>query len=279
LPPPTQPSGANLLPTLSLPKGGGALRGIGEKLTTNAATGTGSFTVPIATSPGRAGFELALQLDYDSGAGNGPFGLGWKLSTPSITRKTDKGLPRYADADSADIFVLSGAEDLVPVRVADGAGTRLDVVDRGEFRVQRFRPRVEGLFARIERWTNHATGDAHWRSISRDNCSASTADRPARIADPEHAEHVFSWLLEETRDDRGNVVCYRYKAGTLRASIQRRKRGQSLRPATGRFAPVRHDCTALPETHPVRQPYPGRARPGRAGERHGLVVRGRGRLR
>src|SRR5882724_9737749 len=99
--------GAGLLPALSLPKGGGALRGIGEKFSTNAATGTGSLTVPIATSPGRAGFELALQLGYDSGGGNGPFGLGWKLSIPSITRKTDKGLPRYADAEASDIFVLS----------------------------------------------------------------------------------------------------------------------------------------------------------------------------
>ena len=34
---------------------------------------------------------------------------------PSITRKTDKGLPRYEDAEESDVFILSGAEDLVPV--------------------------------------------------------------------------------------------------------------------------------------------------------------------
>jgi hypothetical protein len=38
-------------PQLSLPKGGGAIRGIGEKFTANPVTGTGSLTVPIATSP------------------------------------------------------------------------------------------------------------------------------------------------------------------------------------------------------------------------------------
>src|SRR5262245_37065422 len=137
------PIGAGMLPAVSLPRGGGALHGIGEKFATSPVTGTGSLTVPIATSPGRAGFDLALHLGYDSGGGNGSFGLGWHLSVPSITRKTDKGLPRYADAEASDVFVLSGAEDLVPVRVPDGQSTRLDIIDRGAFRVQRFRPRVE----------------------------------------------------------------------------------------------------------------------------------------
>ena len=86
-------------PSISLPKGGGAIRGMGEKFAANPVTGTGSMTVPIATSPGRSGFGPQLSLSYDSGAGNGPFGFGWSLSLPSITRKTDKGLPQYHDAD------------------------------------------------------------------------------------------------------------------------------------------------------------------------------------
>ena len=102
-------------PSISLPKGGGAIRGMGEKFAANPVTGTGSMTVPIATSPGRSGFGPQLSLSYDSGSGNGPFGFGWSLSLPSITRKTDKGLPQYRDAEESDVFILSGAEDLVPV--------------------------------------------------------------------------------------------------------------------------------------------------------------------
>src|SRR5215204_5792087 len=104
---------------ISLPKGGGAIRGIGEKFAANPVTGTSSMTVPIATSPGRSGFGPQLSLSYDSGAGNGPFGFGWSLSLPGITRKTDKGLPKYQDADESDVFILSGTEDLVPVLVKD----------------------------------------------------------------------------------------------------------------------------------------------------------------
>ena len=50
------PGGSFNPPALSLPKGGGAIRGIGEKFAANPVTGTGSFTIPVATSPGRFGF-------------------------------------------------------------------------------------------------------------------------------------------------------------------------------------------------------------------------------
>src|ERR687898_58966 len=100
-------------PAIALPKGGGAIRGIGEKFAANPVTGTGSMSVPIATSPGRSGFGPTLSLSYDSGAGNGPFGFGWTLSSPAITRKTDKGLALYLDAAESDVYILSGAEDLV----------------------------------------------------------------------------------------------------------------------------------------------------------------------
>ncbi len=122
-------------PSISLPKGGGAIRGLGEKFAANPVTGTGSMTVPIATSPGRGGFGPQLSLSYVSGDGNGPFGFGWSLSLPAITRKTDNGLPRYrdwsADPQDPDVVVLSGAEDLVPVLRQGAAGPEMheEVID------------------------------------------------------------------------------------------------------------------------------------------------------
>ncbi len=145
-------------PAINLPKGGGAIRGMGEKFAANPVTGTGSMTVPIPTSPGRSGFGPQLSLSYDSGSGNGPFGFGWSLSLPSIMRKTDKGLPHYDDAGESDVYVLSGAEDLVPVLEADGGRTK-DEISAPGFIIHRYRPRVEGLFVRIERWTNRVTGE------------------------------------------------------------------------------------------------------------------------
>src|SRR5689334_5971341 len=130
------PAPTNPVPAVSLPRGGGAIRGIGEKFTANPATGTGSLSVPLAASPGRSGFGPQLSLSYDSGAGNGPFGFGWSLSLPAISRKTDKGLPQYRDADESDVFLLSGAEDLVPMLDA-GGHTVIDTTGVPGYTVQR----------------------------------------------------------------------------------------------------------------------------------------------
>ncbi len=199
-------------PAITLPKGGGAIRGIGEKFAANPVTGTGSMSVPIATSPGRSGFGPQLSLSYDSGAGNGPFGLGWSLSLPSITRKTDKGLPTYRDVDESDVFILSGAEDLVPVLNPDGSRHK-DTTTVPGYAIRRYRPRIEGLFARIERWTNTTDpGDTFWRSISKDNITTWYGKtRQSRIIDPSDPTHSFSWLICESYDDKGNAIVYEYK--------------------------------------------------------------------
>ena len=204
-------------PPISLPKGGGAIQGMGEKFAANPVTGTGSVSVPIATSPGRAGFGPQLSLSYDSAAGNGPFGFGWALSIPAITRKTDKGLPQYGDGEESDVYVLSGAEDLVPVLGPDGRRFTDDIAAPG-YTIHRYRPRIEGLFARIERWTNRTTGEIHWRSTTRDNVTTFYGrDNSSRIFDPadtvpDHPTRIFSWLGSESYDDKGNAMVYVYVA-------------------------------------------------------------------
>ncbi len=243
---------ASTAPAISLPKGGGAIRGIGEKFAANPVTGTGSMTVPIAVSPGRSGFGPQLAFSYDSGGGNGPFGLGWSLGLPQITRKTDKGLPRYRDTEDSDVFILSGAEDLVPVYrqdidgswVAGHSGYQRDVagfwvrdadgklviheddriIDAKIYHVRRYRPRIEGLFARIERWTNSTDAkDVFWRSISKDNITTfygrphkkpdgSVDTNHSRIADPADPTRIYSWLICESHDDKGNVIVYDYES-------------------------------------------------------------------
>lgn len=205
------------LPSLSLPKGGGAMRSIGEKFSVNAATGTGSLTIPLPASAARHGHAPQLSLSYDSGAGNGPFGFGWSLAIPAITRKTDKGLPLYRDAEQSEVFLIAGAEDLVPVLRDDGERWEDHDTVPG-FTIHRYRPRLEGMFARIERWTEHASGHAHWRSITRENVTSIYGrDGASCIFDPADPNptkpaRVFSWLVCESYDDKGNAMVYDYAA-------------------------------------------------------------------
>ncbi|NEQ64449.1 MAG: hypothetical protein F6K21_02905 [Symploca sp. SIO2D2] len=188
---------------VSLPKGGGAIQGIGETFQANEFTGTAALSIPIPTSPCR-GFEPQLSVEYSSGSGNGTFGLGWSLAIPNISRKTSKAIPKYDDTDT---FLISNAEDLVfqkeEPRTVNGI----------EYRVITYRPRVEGLFAKIERWLNQETGDCYWRTVSKDNVTSIFGKtEQARIFDPDSPRRVFQWLLEETFDSKGNYVVYRYKS-------------------------------------------------------------------
>lgn len=101
----------------SLP-GGGSAAGLGETFAPDLSTGTGTLTVPIEVPNGPNDCGPKLSLRYDSGSGNGPFGVGWTLPLPRIVRSTTAGRPRYDDTDT---LVLEGSGPLV--RKADGTFT------------------------------------------------------------------------------------------------------------------------------------------------------------
>ena len=214
--PTPEAGGANAMPALSLPRGGGAIRGIGEKFAANPVTGTASLSVPVFVSP--CAFAPALAIVYDSGAGNGPFGLGWSATLPAIARKTDRGLPQYRDADDSDVFLLSDAEDLVPVLVPDGADWKPEPVPEvaaggRAWTIRRYRPRIEAGHARIERWTDAATGIAFWKTVSADNVTSLYGTSAAgRVADPDDPARVFRWLLQQRHDGKGNAIVVDWKA-------------------------------------------------------------------
>ena len=200
---------------IALPKGGGALHGIGETFSPDLHTGTGNFTIPIALPPGRNGFQPQLNLVYSTGNGNGPFGLGWNLGIPGVCRKTSKGVPRYNEhsgqsaldrrSERRDVFILSGAEDLVPV-----AGAYPGRVA--------YRPRTEGLFARVEHVLDAAS--SYWQVHSKDGLAslygtpASLGNDPAAISDPSDRTKVFAWKLTSTEDSFGNRIEYEYERDT-----------------------------------------------------------------
>jgi RHS repeat-associated protein len=201
------------IPKIELPKGGGALKGIDEKFQVNPSNGTASFSIPLPLSKARSDFMPALSLSYNSGSGNSVFGLGWNLGYVFIQRKTDKLLPRYEDARESDVFLISGAEDLVPGLYQDGGGNWVEdevTAPTGE-KVKRYRPRIEGDFARIEKITPSGSTSSYWKVTSKNNIvTIYGRSIGARIADPSNPDKVFKWLPELCYDDKGNCLEYEY---------------------------------------------------------------------
>jgi len=205
-------SNALQIPEISLPKGGGALKGIDEKFQVNAANGTAGFSIPLPLTPGRNNFSPSLTLAYSSGAGNSAYGLGWSVDLPQIQRKTDKKLPQYQEGASEDIFLFSGAEDLVPFLADENEGrlTPLEFEVNG-YLVKRYRPRLEGGFSRIEK-IFHENHGVYWKVTTTENISTIFGrSSQARIANPTDASQIFQWLPEFSYDDKGNWIQYHYK--------------------------------------------------------------------
>lgn len=204
------------IPEINLPKGGGALRGIDEKMNVNPVTGSSGMGIPLPVAPARGGFSPALSIQYSSGAGNGLFGMGWGLSLASISRKTNKELPKYQDGENSDTFLMGGVEDLIP-KLENSTGAWLPVVrQEANYEIREYRPRIEGSWQKIEQWIDQTTGLIHWRTISSSNIIAVYGDTPSsRIANPQDLLQIFEWKISYSYDNLGNLIIYEYQQENL----------------------------------------------------------------
>jgi hypothetical protein len=141
---PTGPAKSGVTPqTIALPQGEGSIQGMGESFTPQLSSGTGTFSVPIALPKGRNGVGPSLALSYSTSGGNGPLGVGWSVGAPFISRQTDKGLPRYVDAE---------------LHVHRRSGARAGRLGRGDGRRRRAGSRLRGHLAAI---SNARRGRVH----------------------------------------------------------------------------------------------------------------------
>ncbi|MCC0672505.1 sugar-binding protein [Clostridioides sp. ES-S-0145-01] len=191
---------------VSMPKGGGAIKGMGETFSSNPFTGVGNFSIPIKTSKGR-GFEPDISLNYNSGAGNGPFGLGFSISLPYISRNTEKGVPTYEDI--LDKFILSNSSELV--KTCDNRKQMKKSKNlNSSWEVTSYLPRVEGDFSRIEYWKSKES--SYWKITTKDNITSIYGKSlNSKVANPNNDSQIFMWLIEESFDSKGNKIEYIYK--------------------------------------------------------------------
>ncbi len=175
---------------ISLPKGPGAIEGLGESFQPHLNTGTASSGLALKLPPGTAGHTPALGLSYEGGSGNGPLGFGWGLPIASIQRRSDQGIPTYGENVGflrADTFINEMREELVPL-------TNGFLFCKNE-----------GAFIRYQQFSNY------WIGTLPNGTRMEFGITPeGRIQDPANTNHVFSWLRQTETDTHGNVIVYSY---------------------------------------------------------------------
>ncbi|HDT4319726.1 TPA: virulence protein [Klebsiella aerogenes] len=198
----------------SLPKGGGAITGMGEALSAGGPTSMVGLTLPLPAAVGR-GYAPGLALSYQSSGGNGPFGMGWQAGTFSVSRSTHYGAPRYNDQDT---FVGPDGEKLRVALTPGGLpdvrqATTLQGVDLGStYTVTRYQPRIESSFSRIEWWSSDADPESDFWLISSADGQVHMLGRTAQARIASVTSGTARWLLEESLSPTGEHIYYQYQA-------------------------------------------------------------------
>ena len=209
---------------LSLPTGPGSVQGLGERVVASPSTGAAQLVVPIELPAGPPGVTPALALRYDSRQGNGPLGVGWGLSLPSIARRTDRGLPRYgAGGAPADELLWNGE--------------RLVEVTPGVYRL-----RVEGEFTRI------VALPSGYRADRKDGVQIFLGVSSA--SQIEEGGRVFRWLAERWVDPHGDEADCRYLHDGGQAYPVELRYGRAGQPSASVSLAYEPRPDALPDARP-----------------------------
>lgn len=161
--------------------------------------GDARLSYPIEIPTGRNNLSPQLSIDYNSAGSDGWLGLGWDLSTPSISIDTRFGVPRYDESVHEEIYLFNG-QQLVRT------GKTGNYVE--------YRPRIESAFNRIRRYGSSA-GEYWWVVTTKSGTRYFYGgDENARLRN-DSGDRIFTWFLNRIVDSNGNTVDYQYDVKKL----------------------------------------------------------------
>jgi RHS repeat-associated protein len=183
-------------------KGGGSV----------SPSGSAQYAIPLMVPPGRGGMSPSLALTYDSGAGNGPFGVGFSLGAGSSITRCPRTLAEDAEVDGIDwdawdAFCLDGqrlgligvdlAKSALVFRTERESFSRIEaVVPNGDFWAP---PTLFRVWSRDGRVLDYEPVDALRTTVD-----------PADGANLTHTPAAARWILRQVADASGNTMTYEY---------------------------------------------------------------------
>ena len=175
--------------TISLPKGPGAIEGLGESFQPSLNTGTAKYGFALKLPPATGAQTPTVHLGYEGGGANGPLGFGWTLSVPFVQRRTDRGIPTYGENVGfvrSDTFINETKEELVP--------------------------QTNGFYfcKNEEAFIRYRQVNDHWEGVLPEGTVMQFGLTSQGRIDDGQTNHVFAWLLERETDTHGNTIVYSY---------------------------------------------------------------------
>ena len=178
--------------------------------TVNAPTpnqsGTASLGYAFELPKGRGSMQPSVGLQYGSDGGSSYVGYGWSLPVQSVDIETRWGVPRFDIEHESESYLLTGT------KLGDRTYRTAELPGRAKDK--RFKPLVEGGFARIIRRGDLPTNYT-WEVTSKDGTTSYFGGIDGKIADNaviKDAEgNIVRWALYRMVDTHGNFVSYTYE--------------------------------------------------------------------
>ena len=164
-------------------------------------SGAATYSIPIQVSPGIAGMEPKLSLNYSSQSGNGLLGMGWSIGglggvsrcPRTIAQDGAKGGVNY---DSNDRYCLDG-QRLIAISGSEGA-------DGTEYRTER------ESFAKIVSYGSAGNGPAWFKVWTKAGQAMEYGRTTDSRIEAQGKAIVRIWALSRIEDTKGNYLTVNY---------------------------------------------------------------------
>ena len=197
--------------------------------------GAATYSIPIVVSPGTAGMEPKLSLNYSSQVGNGIAGFGWSLSGGSAISRGPQTLAvdgkiHGVDYSSDDRFYLDG-QRLIAISGTDGAnGTE-------------YRTEIES-FSRVVSYGAAGSGPQWFKVWTKAGLILEFGSTSGSRRLASGRNEMMSWSVTKISDTAGNYMTFIYDQDVAAGVMTLRRisyTGHDGSPSLSTYASVRFE--------------------------------------
>jgi hypothetical protein len=177
-----------------------------------SSTGAATYSIPIFVSPGSAGLQPSISIEYNSQAGNGLLGVGWNISGLSSIVRVPKdyyhdGIQTDIQLNDDDKFAWDG------MRLVDSTGT---------YGAEGTTYYTENMnFAKIvSHYTTYFGTTSFTVTTKQGNILSYGATSDSRVEAPARAQAV-QWRIDQITDPNGNYMKFYYTENQGESYIDR----------------------------------------------------------
>lgn len=205
-------------------------------------SGTATYSIPIWASPGTAGMEPKLSLNYSSQAGSGIAGFGWSLRGASAinrgpqTRAVD-GQNKVRAIAATDRFYLDG-QRLIYVSGGTGYGT-----DGATYRTE-----IDS-FTKVVSNGSRGSGPAWFKAWTKAGLIIEFGNTTDSAFDALGKTEALNWSVNRISDTKGNYITFTYTEDATNGKHQLARIDYTGNTAAGvsPFASVRFEYEDRPD--------------------------------